>query len=106
MLGVCSGWYSHVKGTMEDEIEKKGFISLALFRPAMIYPGNENSPASFGWLNQKLNWLLPNAFNTASCTDIAQGMDFTMRKQIRGTITGKVVMDGGRAVVESATSET
>lgn len=89
---------------MEEEIEKKGFNSLSLFRPAMIYPGNENSPAALGWLNQKLNWLLPNAFNTASSTDIAQGMDTTMRKQLNGTITGKVVIDGGRAVVESATS--
>jgi hypothetical protein len=93
-----SGWSSHVKGTMEDEMKKKEFKSLAIFSPAAIYPGNDNTPSTFGWLNQQLNWVIPGAYNTVSAANIGLGMDLLMRKQVKGEVAGTVNVSGGEAI--------
>jgi hypothetical protein len=87
---------------MEEELEKIGFDSLAIIKPAMIYPGNSNSPQALGWLNQKLNWILPGVINSVSCAEIAQAMDLTMRQQMAGAVSGKVLINGGLEVTLAA----
>lgn len=100
--GAGGGWYLHVKGAMEEGVTAQNFRSAAFFRPAGIYPGNDNTPSTFGWLNEKLNWLLPAKYVTAGTTVIADAMVVTMKAQLSGTITGCKVVDGGQAINDIA----
>ena len=92
LLYYCSGWYNHVKGMMEQKTSQVGFSSVRIFRPAMIYPGNTNSPALLGRLNESLNWLLPAVYNSVGTTLIAEAMVYGMQQQMR---TGAVVAGEG-----------
>ena len=94
----CRGWYNHTKGAMERGVQDSLFRSLAIVRPAMIYPGNSNSPESIGLINQVLNPILPEQLRTASTTDIAMAMKITMEKQIEGRIMGTEYIIGGQAI--------
>lgn len=96
--GAGGGWYLHCKGAMEDGVISQGFKSVAIFRPAGIYPGNTNTPETFGWLNEKLNWMLPSKYVTASTTVIANAMAATMKEQLSGGLTGIKILDGGQEI--------
>lgn len=84
-----------MKGLMENRVGALAFKSVCVVRPAMIYPGNSNSPSLLGQLNQSLNWLLPSVFNSVGSTEIAQAMVRTMQDQVAGDVTGVKVIEGG-----------
>lgn len=95
------GYYNHVKGCMEDGVgEKNGFKSVAIFRPAAIYPGNANTPEMFGKVNQLLNPFLPAIYNTAGTKAIADAMTFNMDLQLRETLQGTHIVNGGGEINE------
>ncbi len=80
---------------MERDISRLGFQSVAIFQPAAIYPGNDNTPNAFGAFNQSLNWLLPGAYNTVGSEEIGRAMMKTMNNQVNGNIVGVQVICGG-----------
>ena len=81
---------------MEDDIGR------AIFRPAGIYPGNSNTPELFGYLNQLLNPVLPRVYNTVGSTAIGLAMMNTMRRQLSGSVLGRIVVEGGAAIGTAA----
>lgn len=92
------GWYNHCKGHMENEIKKLNFKSAVFYQPAAIYPGNTNTPETFGWLNEKLNCILPKTFVTVGSDVIAKSMRHVMTQQLQGKIQGNVTYFGGQAI--------
>jgi nucleoside-diphosphate-sugar epimerase len=105
------GWYCHVKGIMEDGkgkgkmehgIKAMAFESVVIVQPAGIYPGNNNTPSFFGWLNEKLNPILPGKFETASSWAIAECMVQNMKQQLAGCIQGTKVICGGKDIKASS----
>jgi len=95
------GWYSYCKGKMEEGIKALPFESVVIVRPAAIYPGNNNTPSALGWINAKLNPILPGRFETASSQDIAESMVTLMKQQVAKVLQGTKVIDGGKAVKDS-----
>ena len=87
---------------MEDSVRNEVFTSTLFFRPAVIYPGNDNTPNGFGWLNEKLNWLLPGVYNTVGSEEIAQAMVNQMAQQLAGDVVGVKAVDGGADIRKEA----
>lgn len=99
---LLSGWYLRLKGLMENGISGMNFGSVAIFRPAMIYPGNTNTPSFLGPINQSLNWLLPGAYNSVGSSEIASAMVRNMVMQLTGELKGVRVIEGGKAIAEES----
>jgi len=103
--GAGGGWYLHVKGVMEEGVIGQGFTSVAVIRPAGIYPGNSNTPETLGWFNEKINFMLPGKYVTASTAVIANAMAATMKKQLSGAVTDTTILDGGQEIRDVAGNE-
>ena len=100
--GAGGGWYNHVKGVMEDSSNAIGFSTLSIFRPAAIYPGNVNTPNLFGWLNEKMNFMLPGIYNTVGADKIGDAMVVQVRLQLKGASQPVSYFTGGYVIQQKA----
>eukprot|EP01013_Petalomonas_cantuscygni_P010139 TRINITY_DN23134_c0_g1_i1.p1 TRINITY_DN23134_c0_g1~~TRINITY_DN23134_c0_g1_i1.p1 ORF type:complete len:237 (+),score=28.01 TRINITY_DN23134_c0_g1_i1:110-820(+) len=98
--GAGGGWYNHCKGIMEEGVLRAGFERVGIIRPAGIYPGNDNTPATFGWLVSKAQCMMPQRFENASADEVAGATLAAVRES--SSAGTQVIVDGGRAVKEWA----
>jgi uncharacterized protein YbjT (DUF2867 family) len=95
------GWYAHCKGKMEEGIQTLPFASVTILRPAVIFPGNVNTPSLVGRFNETLNPILPGPLQTVSSMQIAQCMVEQMQQQVAGDWCGVKVVAGGQAIKDT-----
>ena len=100
--GAGGGWYNHVKGVLEDSTKAIGFSTLSIFQPAVIYPGNVNIPKLFGWLNEKMNFMLPGIYNTVGADKIGDAMVVQVRLQLQGASQPVSYFTGGYVIQQKA----
>jgi hypothetical protein len=75
--------------------------SVTILRPAVIFPGNVNTPSLVGRFNEMLNPILPGSLQTVSSVQIAQCMVEQMQQQVAGDWRGVKVIAGGQAIKDA-----
>ena len=71
--GAAGGFYSSVKGKLENDIKELKFESTAIFQPSTII-GTVHTPAWVAFLAPKLRFIIPEDFWDMEVQHIAEGM--------------------------------